>query len=222
MAVMTESREVSNFNRIELRYTGELHIEQGDAETLTVEADETLLPKLRTAVEAHTLVLHREGDWLEKLVGGLQALTRQRPIYRITVKELHSLKVTGQGRVEIPILTTDRLELATSGISTITIPNLSAQSLMMTSSGRSECRIRGTVVEQTVFISGSGDYEASELQSEKASVRISGHGTVKLAVSQALTVAISGYGGVTYRGNPQVSQSISGSGQVRQETLESR
>jgi hypothetical protein len=211
----TETRAVGAFNRIELRYTGELYVAQGGLPALTIEADEELLPKLSATVKADTLILELGGDWLEKLRGGFSALTRPGPIYRVSVKELYGLKVSGQGKVELPSLTTDQLELNISGLATISLPELRASAVNVRSSGRGELHLGGEVAEQVVTISGSADYHAFELKSERAQVRISGHGSARLSVSDELDVAISGYGTVEYRWQPQLRQVISGGGHVR-------
>ena len=74
--------------------------------------------------------------------------------------------------------------------------------------------LSGSAVEQDIEVSGSGRYEAAELQSQKVTADISGSGQVEVAVSRELQVDISGSGTVTYSGDPSVSQSVSGSGRV--------
>lgn len=217
MAIQTQAREVTGFDRIELSYTGELFITQGETEALTVEAEDEVLPKLESRVEGGTLHLTRGGDWKDKLLGGLMAITQKRPVYRVALRTLRGLKLSGQGKVEVGPLTTEELELGVSGLGTIHVPQLSAERLKVTSSGRSELSLGGSAREQTVVVSGSAEYQAAELASARATVRISGHGNIHLNVSDELDVTISGFGSVTYRGQPQVRQTISGGGQVRQE-----
>jgi hypothetical protein len=217
MALRTETRTVSDFERVELRYSGEIFITQGAEVSLSVEADEDILAKLKTEVRGDTLVLEVEGDWLERFMSGLFSLGRGPITYRLTVKSLRGLKISGQGKVVAPELRTERLDITSSGLGRIDI-GLTAERLSVNVSGRAELSLRGSVTEQSLFISGSGEYHARELRSERASVKISGHGNATVAVSKALDVSISGYGRVDYAGEPSVSQSITGAGRVERLT----
>jgi hypothetical protein len=63
-------------------------------------------------------------------------------------------------------------------------------------------------------MSGFGNYNAPDLQSQTASVRISGAGNAVIWVLDSLDVEISGAGNVEYFGSPEVSKDISGAGKV--------
>jgi hypothetical protein len=53
----SETREVSGFTRVDLSGSGEVTVVQGDVESLTVEADENVLPVLTSDVSDSTLKL---------------------------------------------------------------------------------------------------------------------------------------------------------------------
>jgi hypothetical protein len=216
MALRTETRTISEFSRIDLRFVGELYVSQGHQPALTIEAEEEVLQQLVTEVQGDTLVLELGGDWLTRLWRGVLAVGRPAIKYHVTATDLRGLKVSGYGKVTIPALRTEHLELTLSGYGKVAISGLEATGLSVTISGRGELSAAGSVHEQRVFISGSGDYHAKGLSSSTASITISGHGKVKLAVSEQLEVKISGYGTVDYLGNPALSQAISGGGRVRQ------
>jgi Putative auto-transporter adhesin, head GIN domain len=55
-----ESRQVSGFSKVELNGSGELTIEQTGTESLTISAEDNLLPKLSSEVSGDTLVLRQE------------------------------------------------------------------------------------------------------------------------------------------------------------------
>ena len=184
--VETETRQVSGFTAIDLAGSGEVSVEQGGSESLTIEADDNVLPRLTSEVSDSTLKLGKKR--------GI-TLGPENPIrYRVTVKDLTGVGVSGSGSVKGQGMTLQTLRLDISGSGTV---NLS-----------------GSAVEQDIQVSGSGRYEAAELLSEKASVEISGSGEVAVAVSRELRIDISGSGTVTYSGDPSVQQSVSGSGKV--------
>jgi hypothetical protein len=184
--VATETRQVSGFTKIELSGTGEVTIEQGGAESLTIEADDNVLPALTSKVSGSTLKLGTKTG---------TTLRTKNPIrYRVTVKELTGLEVSGSGSVQAHGMTLQALRVDISGSGAV---NLS-----------------GSAVEQDIELSGSGRYDAAELPSQKVTADISGSGQVTVAVSRELKIDISGSGTVTYTGDPSVQQDVSGSGRV--------
>ena len=212
--IKTETRQVSDFDRVELSDFGEMTIVQDDHESLTIEADEELLSKIKTEVRDGVLVIGMTQDWLDRIVSLIRSLDHKQIIYRLTVKNLHGIRITGAATINASSLKTDHLELRTTGFGKIALGSLTTDSLSVDISGRGEFQATGTAGEQKIGISGSGEYHASELHGREANVRISGHGNVELDVSETLTVSISGAGNVRYSGSPTISQTISGAGSV--------
>jgi putative autotransporter adhesin-like protein len=182
----SETRTVSGFTGIELSGIGEVTIEQGDAESLTIEADDNVLPALTSEVDGSVLRL------------GTKPRTRvqtRNPIhYRVTVDDL------------------DRIDLSGSG--TITGAGLKLTTLEVSISGSGTMNLAGSANQQEVEVSGSGRYEAAQLPSRSVSIEISGSGKATVAAAEQLRVDISGSGTVTYSGDPTIDQSISGSGRL--------
>ena len=82
--------------------------------------------------------------------------------------------------------------------------------------GVGDIETSGQAPVQDVLITGVGDYRGRELQTETASVTISGVGSSTVQVSESLTVVISGQGSVEYLGDPTMQVTITGSGTVSQ------
>jgi hypothetical protein len=182
----TESRQVSGFTKVELAGFGELTIEQTGTESLTISAEDNLLPRLTSEVSGDTLVLGEEPN---------TTIRTTKPItYSLTVKELTGLAISGSGNISVPKLTATALSTKISGSGTITV--------------------NGTAVDQDLEISGSGRYQAEQLTSKTVKAQISGSGTANVLATDMLDVKISGSGSLTYTGNPQVTQEISGSGKL--------
>ncbi len=96
-----------------------------------------------------------------------------------------------------------------------TDPFLVAVSLDVILSGSGNIDLVGSLENQDVTISGSGDYEGADLESLIAEVLISGSGSVNVRVEDQLDVLISGSGNVRYYGSPELDQSVTGSGSIR-------
>jgi hypothetical protein len=182
----TESRQVSGFTKVELSGVGDLTISQTGTESLTISAEDNLLPRLTSEVSGDTLVLGEEPN---------TSIVPTKPItYSLTVKDLNGLAVSGSGNISVPKLTATALSTKISGSGSITA--------------------NGTVVDQDLEISGSGRYQAEQLTSNTVKAQISGSGTANVLATDTLDVKISGSGSLTYTGNPQVTQEISGSGKL--------
>jgi hypothetical protein len=211
----TESREVSNFDRVALRDYGELVIMQGERESLTIEADADILPQIKTEVKNGTLDIRIGGSWMDKLGHALStSFTRQWIKYNLTVKKLTGLEIAGAIRVNASDLETDRLALKLSGAGQVNIQALSAEVLEVDSPGAGAINIGGKVEEQRIVISGAGSYKAPKLESKRASVDLRGAGHATVWAVENLDVAIRGLGNVEYYGTPTVKKNISGLGTV--------
>ena len=208
--VRSESRPVSAFDEVELTGIGALTITQGQQESLTVEAEDNLLPTIRSEVRGRRLVIELDG-------GRTVHVRPTKPIrYTVTVRDLAALELSGAGNVEVAGLTTARLDVRLSGAGAVSLDGLTAGELALSLSGLGDATVSGTVTRQEVTMSGLGDYHAEHLESQEARVTKSGAGNATVRVSSTLNVKASGAGTVEYIGDPTVSQDMSGAGRVRQ------
>ena len=65
-----------------------------------------------------------------------------------------------------------------------------------------------------IYITGTGDVNAFELEVDDCRVNISGAGKCELNVINSLDIQISGVGNIFYTGHPSVTSDISGVGNV--------
>ncbi len=212
--IMTEQRVVTGFDKIKLVDYGKVIITQGDEESLTIEADPDLFPDIRSKVANETLTLSLKQDFFTKLFSFAQSIGKDPILYRIGVKQLKELRISGKFEVQAGYLVAETLLLSSTGLGKIQLESLQAELLNVRISGRSEIDIGGRVKEVNVGISGSGEFQAEELESQFASVSISGQGNANIWAEDLLDVNISGHGRVSYKGSPKISQRISGSGSI--------
>jgi hypothetical protein len=207
--VVTEERDVSGFDRVALSGFGEVIITQGDEESLTVETDDNLMRYIETKVRGRTLELGFTDDVRRRIPDPSKSI-----IFRLSVIELTALDSSGAGRFEMDELDADRLEVTLSGAGDIRMDSLTASDLVVTVSGAGNIELAGQVKTQEVNLNALGNYNAPDLESQAATVRISGAGSASIWVHDTLDVTISGAGNVDYYGSPEVSEKISGVGRV--------
>jgi hypothetical protein len=182
----TETRQITGFSKVELVETGEVTIEQGTTDSVSIEADDNVLPVLTSDVVDGTLKLGRKP--------GTEVITRNPVRYRVTLTKLAGINLSGAGSV--------------------TGSNLRAGELEVDISGSGIVNLNGSVDTQRIRLSGSGRYDAADLTSQVAAAELSGTGDVILSVERELTVNISGAGTVSYAGDADVDKSISGVGRL--------
>lgn len=184
--VTEESRNVSGFEEVELGGIGNLSIEQTGSESLSVEAEEDVLPKIRTEVVGKRLIIGFEPN---------ATVHTTEPInYKLTVEDLNALEVSGPANVEAEGIGTDRLAVTIGGAGNV--------------------KTGGEADEQEIEISGAGNYRAEGLESKEVNIHIAGSGSAIVNASEELDARISGIGSVEYIGDPTVEQDISGVGRV--------
>lgn len=185
--VQKESREVGGFSSINLHSLGKVVIKQGEKESLTISAEDNLLPLLVSRVANGTLHL--------EISNGIN-LRPTKPIeYIVEVKTLEDLQVSGVGQVESKDLKSPKLSVSLSGVGNIDL--------------------KGSVEILDLKVSGVGSFQGADLQTKKAKVRNSGVGNAIINVSDQLDATVSGVGTIEFFGNPSVNQSVCGIGKIR-------
>jgi hypothetical protein len=224
--IITETVDASNFESVSLEISGDVYIEQGQAESVTIEADDNILPLLETNVRGKKLILTAKPN---------QSINPSRKIvYRITVKDLRGISLDGSGNFYISPIQSDTMEISLlgsgdinfddletgklaidlNGSGNIAIDQLSATTTDASVDGSGDIRLSGQAPSQLISFDGSGNYLAGDLKSESAEIRISGSADVTVWVSDELNVDIDGSGTVKYYGKPAVDQSGNGSGKL--------
>lgn len=185
--VVTDKRNVSGFSSVSLEGSGHLVVEQGAAESLTVTADDNLMPYLQAEVRGGTLALGEKP--------GANLNPSKDIVFNVTLANLDGLTLSGSGEVQAKGIQSPKMKIDLSGSG-----DISAQ---------------GSADDFGVSISGSGNFHGDGLKSKRTKVDISGSGNAAVASSDTLDATINGSGSIEYVGSPQVRQNINGSGSVR-------
>jgi hypothetical protein len=203
--IHSESRAVAQFDKVSVSGSGELVISQGQEEALTIEADDNLLPLIKSEVTNGHLRIGPENV-------NLRSTKTIR--YQLKLKQIGAIHLSGSLKAETGPLKTESLDLHISGSGKIHIASLDTGGLSSHISGSGGIEVAGRAGNQNISISGSGDLQAADLACNEATVAISGSGHAALRVKETLSAQISGSGDVEYSGNPKVNSHTSGSGRV--------
>jgi hypothetical protein len=185
--VVSESRSVENFEAVALDGVGRLEMEASDRESLTITAEDNILPRLRSEVVGSTLELGPEP--------GTALNPTKEILYTLTYREMNVI--------------------ATSGVTTVRANGIETQQLTVNASGVSTIQLSGSSDRQRLVLSGTSVYSGEELQTRVTSLEVSGTSQALVNASERLEGVVSGSAVVEYIGNPVVSVTVSGTAVVR-------
>jgi len=92
---------------------------------------------------------------------------------------------------------------------------LAAKTASVTVSGAASLTLSGTADQATITLTGASTVKARNLSVQKASISVSGAGSVQITATQTLAASVAGVGSVTYWGNPELTKSTAGLSSVK-------
>ena len=174
---------VQGVSNVVLNGPGTLIIQQGDQDSLTVEADSGMMSKISTQVSGNTLS-----------ISNLNSVSNGAVKFRLTLKNLDTITLHGNGEAQVTNLNTNKLtttvdagkislagtakdHIATvNGGGQINAPNLQSQTATVTINGEGSAIVN---VVQTLKATVNGGGSISYLGNPQVTQQINGLGTVK-------------------------------------------
>ena len=206
----TETRQVENFTALASSGSMNVQISYGNSNTITVQADENLLPYIETKVDGKKLTIGTKK--------GTNLNSRNRITVKISMTTINSIQQSGSGDLSgSGAFTNDgKTELSLSGSGNMKLNFETFRDIDLAVSGSGNVELQsGNTNSLNAKISGSGNIDASTVQSKDVEAKISGSGNIKVYASNSIDAKISGSGNVFYKGSVQnLSSKVSGSGRV--------
>jgi Putative auto-transporter adhesin, head GIN domain len=185
--IKTESREVTTFSSIAFKSVGKLKIQQNGKESLTISAEDNILPILESSVSDQTLYISNVNE---------SSINPTKPIeFVVEVKSLENLNIDGVGSIEAKDIQGKRLSVSLDGVGKVAIA--------------------GNVDVLELNLDGVGSFNGEELKAKQATVRNKGVGSAVVNVSEELNATVLGIGSIEYVGSPQVKESVKGMGAIK-------
>lgn len=201
-----EVRAIGDFHALRLSGPIDVEVRAAARESLTVQADDNLLPYIETQVRNGTLEI--------SLRKGASFHTRNPIKVVVECKTLNSIAASGSGDIHVDRAQARDFDVAISGSNDVTIDALDAAILAVSISGSGDFHAAGKAATQGISIAGSGEVDTANLVGEQVAVKIAGSGDAKVHALRTLSVSIAGSGDVRYLGQPQITRAIAGSGEV--------
>lgn len=206
--VVSETRAVSDFHAIDIDYPATVFVSQGSQESLKIEAEDNLIPNLKTEVRNGTLEIfyRREND---RHVNPTKTVR-----ITIVVKDLDEVDFNSAGELTIKELQAENLDVSLSGAGNLELKDVHLDGLGVNLSGAGSMSASGVADNLNLNISGFGDFKGADLHGQVARVNISGAGSATVWADEDLMANISGAGSISYYGSPSVTRQISGVGSI--------
>jgi hypothetical protein len=203
----TQARIISGVTAVRLMTSGDLTIEQGTQESLTIQADVNIVSLLTSNVS---------GGTLELSIQSLSGFSTTLPItYTLVVKDINALTLMGSGDITDDVLNGDTVMITSMGSGDLKVAQLTAKTLDVVIEGSGDLNVSGgTANDADVQVNGSGNFTAGNLKLTNANFHVLGSGSSETWVTGSLNINILGSGDVRYYGKPTLQQSILGSGDV--------
>lgn len=205
--IKSETRTAVGFNGVSLALPAKVEVRIGPTESVTVEADENLLPLIETSV--------RNGSLEIKPVRRNLSLDSRSIRIVVQAKQVQELEIGGVGSFHAQAIRSTKLRLGIGGAGSMDLKQVEAEQLEVKIAGSGDIKLTGTARRLDASVAGSGDIDAPNFVVDDADIDIAGSGAAQLGVRKLLDVTVVGSGTVRYLGDPQVKRTVLGAGVIR-------
>ena len=178
------------FTRVSVQQSITLYISQGKTEGITVEADDNIIPYIKTEIKNGQLNIFLDP---EVIVRGYTAMN-----VSVSMPIITDINVAAAGRLE--------------GSSPFTV-EVKGSEVDVEASGAARLELKGEVEQFDLEMSSAATLKAWELRVKNCDAEISGAAKAEVSISGQLEAEISSAGILIYDGNPQITkQNVTGRG----------
>lgn len=203
-----EQRRLSPFDGIDVSGALEVQVVQGAQQEVRIEADENLLPYIRTEVRNGMLHIGTKS--------GVNLRPTKTMKLVVTAPEFRDISASGAVHISSlgEIASRNDLSLEASGASSIDL-SVQATELHGDISGASHLSLKGKAQKFSLEASGASHADCLDLLSDESTLDVSGACEAKVYANRQLNVEASGASHVAYRGNATIDQRSSGASSVK-------
>lgn len=213
-------RHLSGFSKLKIAGPFDVYITQGGTESVRIEATPDVKDRIMAEVDGSTLKIRQKHDNWGK---GPNSWYSEKSVWHnhkkimvyITAKELTGISISGSGHITFNDgITTNDLKLRVRG-SGLLQGKIDVKKLKSKISGSGQMKLNGIAENSAVQISGSGNFTAKALMTEKSAIRVSGSGHAEVNASNQVDAVAHGSAAINYTGTAKiVNSSKSGSGEI--------
>lgn len=204
-----ETRDVGSFIAIASSGSWDVQIAYGTSNTIQIEADDNLLPYIKTDVEKGILKIDT------KKYINLQS-HKKITIY-VFLTKLTGISLAGSGDIfgKGDFTNNGKTSFSLVGSGNIQIDFKTIETVGISIAGSGNVKLSGIAENVTASIAGSGNANCENLVADNLSASIAGSGHVKCTANKSVKASIMGSGNVYYKGSAtDIKKTIVGSGKM--------
>ncbi|MBN2545540.1 MAG: DUF2807 domain-containing protein [Spirochaetes bacterium] len=192
--VITEERTVPLFHSITFGSIGHLIIKEGTAGKIVINADDNIMPSIKTDVQKSVLIIT-----INKIV------TEAAKIEIIaTIDNINELNVNGSGKIDVQKkIVQDSIKMKVTGSGNI-LSDVDTKFVNASILGSGSIDISGKTTKLEVDLGGSGLLNTLTLSADEANISIGGTAVCKVLVNSKMNINLTG-GTVQYKGTPKIN-----------------
>jgi hypothetical protein len=173
-------RSVGDFTGIKAGDAFSIVISQSDVNTVKIDAEEKILPQIKTEVKDEILNISEEGNFR----------TDKPIVITIGIRSLTNLDVSGSADVKSANqLTCDKLIVESGGAGDIYL-DIKANEIIAKIKSAGDVTLKGAAQLLDAQVSGAGNLKATELEANKVKVIASGAGSAKVYALHAIDAEV--------------------------------
>jgi|GEM_PF-1142432 len=193
------SVHIGSFNRIRVQGPFDVRVVAGPPGAVLA-GDQAVIENIDLHVDGTTLTIRNGiGRWGERP----RASTAQPVVVTLSTRNLVSAAMIGAGRLAIPRMKGDRIDLTVTGAGTISARGIDTDQANATIIGGGGIVMAGRAGATRLLANGPASIDAQALAAGDAVIRLDGPGEIKAAARFSATVDNVGLGQVTITGQPK-------------------
>jgi hypothetical protein len=188
-----------------MKGAGTLYLKQGKTREVVIEAENNIIPLIKT--EVHNGILSIYPERCIKVTKNIAIHVTMDVISALSAEG--STSIIGESQIE-----SAKLQLTTNGNSRLLL-DMNVKELGVAIRGSGTAIVKGKAPISSITITGAGTIKGYDLLTRKTSISSEGATEAEVYASEELDVNIRGVGKVSYKGNPAVMRKqIAGLGRL--------
>ncbi len=201
--IITKDVAVQSFSELKASGVFSVYLEQGNSESVKIEADDNFQPLFEVKNEGSKLVIKMEDDINIKTKKGSKGMK----VY-ITFKSLKSMELSTVGNVSSEKkLSFDNLDIKNNSVGSINL-NLSAKTINLKNESVGTVMLSGSADEAKIKNNGVGSLKAYDFVVQKMDITNEGIGGAEVNAEKELKVKDSFLGKVSNKGNAKRANKV--------------
>ncbi len=181
---VTESRDVADFTRVQVRGAIELELTAGEDFAVTVRTRENRIEDVTTVLDGDTLVIDMDTEGRKNFWNNAE--------------------------VEVTISMPTLVELEVMGAVDGELSNIDSEELEIDVRGAADVEIEGTCGKLLLDVRGAGDIDADDLKCADVEVDVKGAGSASVYASESIDARVAGVASISVYGDPKDVRKHSG------------